>query len=188
MYRIIAALVIFISSTFNAYSDENDEINKFVNIVDKATPIYLIFEKMLDANSNWPLNAKASAVTEEELGCVRNYFSKENMRSLKHKEAVSYAKKNRHKLKDDINLLDSGLAETAEEFFRATADNNSKPPVGIALKLASLDPEHMELYRLLMIDQFYSQNNGLSRSLMKFFYNSLEGCGVDIESIFKKNG
>ena len=101
------------------------DVDRLTDAVVLMFPIGRVFEQQAAADPTWPMKEKVDNVTPQQLACTRAELSNEGYRRVRRAEIEKYAQEHPSRLRDDVELLESGAARVFGKLVQAGIDKAS---------------------------------------------------------------
>lgn len=176
-------------------------VNELGALLVEAVPMGWFMDQLAARNPTWPLEAKASRVSADQLACMRSEMSSAGWRRLKFSQARDYAAQNPGRIAGDLRILTHGVVAVTSRMGRAVLQakldgTQVDPKAALAAVTAKQmrafesfyrDPEYAPLRDLVGMDfggNAGSQDNphaGYAKGramMLDFMLHSMDDCKI----------
>lgn len=101
----------------------NELVERLTTALVTLMPLGDAFDHFSQQDPTWPFMKKAGNVTPAQMACVRNELSSDGFRRARHAEVEAYVRDHPSRVKDDVELLESGAAEAYGKLIKAGIDS-----------------------------------------------------------------
>lgn len=144
-FAAVAALTLAACAT-TATAPRNSNVDRLTRAMVTLLPMGEIFDHFAAKDAEWPAKGKMDKVTPDQLACLRRELSTEGYTRTRRAEVEAYVKAHPAEVKDDIELLEGGAAETYGKLIRA----------GFEAKFSGTHADSNAILKSLQSDQLLS--------------------------------
>jgi hypothetical protein len=119
----VVAVAALASSASAQTAPASERVDRLTDLVVQLMPMGQIMEIAASRNPSWPLMAKASNVTPEQLACIRGQLGADKYRAVRQKEVEAYLKANPSRYPADVEVLQNGAAKLLGQLMMAGANS-----------------------------------------------------------------
>jgi len=151
-----AALTLVACAT-TATVPHNSNVDRLTRAMVTLLPMGEIFDRFAAKDAEWPVKGKMDKVKPDQLACLRRELSSDGYTRTRRTEVEAYVKAHPARLKEEMELLESGAAEAYGKLIKAGVDAKiSGKPADSDAVLKSLQGEQLLSFMKFAQDPSYS--------------------------------
>lgn len=138
-------------------------VQRLGDLLVEAVPFGPLLDDQAAKDPTWPLKSKVSAVSAEQLACLRREMSSTGYRRAKLEDARQFVAAHPDSVEQDISLLDSGAALVAGKFISAgIAGGESGTPVDTKAVMRTVTAQQASSFMTFMLEPKYAELRDLT--------------------------